>query len=119
LIVRAEGCIPSVGLRADCQREREVVRPQHVDPFEHGLSDGVPPGVRGLRPQLRQRLQVGARLAAASASILAIVASSRAMSRFFAYRRAARSRSRFIRACASASGPPGIGGSLLGILLVS
>ena len=55
---RAEGRVPAPRIRRGGQRERVVGHPQDVDPFEHGLGDRVPPGVRRLGPQLRQRLQV-------------------------------------------------------------
>ena len=84
-----EGRVPAAGLRLGGQREGVVGHPQDVDPLEHGLRDRVPPGVRGLRPQVRQRLAGtpvprppsgcvtgGPPPPAASASRRAIVASS-------------------------------------------
>ena len=56
--VRTRRAGPSDVRRADGNRI------QDVDPFEHGLRDRVPPGVRGLRPQVRQLLGLGAGLCA-------------------------------------------------------
>ena len=42
---RPEGRVPAPRLRRGGQREREVARPQDVDPLEHGLRDRLAPGV--------------------------------------------------------------------------